>query len=287
MEKFAYASPLTEKDAFALLGPDAAVLAGGTDLLSSMKELITSPKTVVNIKGIKSLGGIGAGKNGMRIGATVTLDELAESAAVRKAFPSLTEAALGVTSPQIRNMGTVGGDLLQRPRCWYYRNGYGLLGMQNGKSLVPDGENKYHAILNNKGPAYFVHPSSLAPALIALNATFRLHSAAGSRDVAADKFFVVPLNEQSREADIKPDEILTEILIPTAVTANATYEVRHKEALDWPLASASVSPPDGCRQNRIRTRGAWTCCANALFGNRCRPISGRKAAQRTDRGRSG
>ena len=241
MEKFTYASPSTEKEALALLGPDAAVLAGGTDLLTSMKELIATPKTVVNIKGIKTLGGIAAGKNGMRIGATVTLDELCENPAIRKAFPALTEAALGITSPQIRNMGTVAGDLLQRPRCWYYRNGFGLLAMQGGKSLVPDGENKYHAILNNNGPAYFVSPSSLGPALVALNATFRLRSTAGVRDVAADKFFLTPLNEQSRETDIKPDEILAEILIPTAPTANATYEVRHKEALDWPLASASVA----------------------------------------------
>ncbi|MDQ6676358.1 MAG: xanthine dehydrogenase family protein subunit M [Acidobacteriota bacterium] len=241
MEKFAYANPTTEKEAFGLLGPDAAVLAGGTDLISSMKELIATPKTVVNVKGIKSLGGIATGRNGMRIGATVTLDELAENAAVRKAFPSLTEAALGITSPQIRNMGTVGGDLLQRPRCWYYRQGFGLLAMQNGKSLVPDGENRYHAILNNKGPAYFVSPSSLAPALIALNATIRLHSAAGLRDVPAEKFFITPLNEQTRETAIQPNEILAEILIPTAPTANATYEVRQKEALDWPLATASVA----------------------------------------------
>ena len=241
MEKFAYANPASEAEALALLGPDAAVLAGGTDLISSMKELIASPKTVVNIKGIKSLGGIGAGKGGMRIGATVTLDELSENAAVRKTFPSLTQAALGVASPQIRNMGTVGGDLLQRPRCWYYRNGFGLFAMQNGKALVPDGENKYHAIINNKGPAYFVSPSSLGPALIALNATVRLHSAAGTRDVLAEKFFLTPLSETSRETDLKPGEMLTEILIPMAPVANATYEVRHKQALDWPLATASVA----------------------------------------------
>ena len=244
MEKFAYANPATEKDAFALLGTswgDTAVLAGGTDLITSMKELVVTPKTVVNIKGIKSLGGITSGKNGMRIGATVTLDELAESPLIRKSFPSLTEAAMGVTSPQIRNVGTVGGDLLQRPRCWYYRNGFGLLATQNGKALVPDGENKYHAIINNNGPAYFVSASSLGPALIALDATIRLHSASGPRDVPAAKFFVTPLNEQSRETAIQPNEILAEILIPTASVANATYEVRQKEALDWPLATASVA----------------------------------------------
>ena len=244
MEKFAYASPTVDKDALALLGStwnDTAILAGGTDLLTAMKEFIVTPKTVVNIKGIKSYGGIAMGKNGMRIGSTVTMDELAENAAVRKSFPSITEAALGITSPQIRNMGTVGGDLLQRPRCWYYRNGFGLLATQNGKALVPEGENKYHAILNNNGPAYFVSPSSLGPGLIALGATIRLQSTSGMRDIPAEKFFVTPLNEQQRETAIQPNEILAEILIPTAPTANATYEVRQKEALDWPLASASVA----------------------------------------------
>ena len=244
MEKFAYATPASEKEAVGLLSSqwgDTAVLAGGTDLISLMKENIATPKTVVNIKQIKALGGMAAGKNGMRIGATVTIDELAESAAIRKMFPSLTEAALGITSPQIRNMGTVGGDLVQRPRCWYFRRGYGLLAMDNGKALVPDGENKYHAILDNKGPAYFVSPSSLGPALIALGATIRLVSATGTRDVPAEKFFVVPTSDQMRETAIQPNEILTEILVPTQPAANATYEVRQKEALDWPLATASVA----------------------------------------------
>ncbi len=244
MEKFAYASPASEKEALGLLSSqwgETAVLAGGTDLISLMKENITTPKTVVNIKQIKALGGIGPGKNGMRIGATATIDELAESAAVRKLYPSLTEAALGITSPQIRNMGTAGGDLVQRPRCWYFRRGYGLLAMDKGKSLVPDGENKYHAILQNNGPAYFVSPSSLGPALIALGASVRLVSATGTRDVPAEKFFVMVMSEQDRETAIQPNEILTEILIPSQPSANATYEVRQKEALDWPLATASVA----------------------------------------------
>lgn len=244
MEKFAYASPATEKEAAGLLSAqwgETAILAGGTDLISLMKENIATPKTVVNIKQIKSLSGMGAAKGGMRIGAAVTIDELAESAAVRKQFPSLIEAALGITSPQIRNMGTVGGDLVQRPRCWYFRRGYGLLAMDKGKALVPDGENKYHAILNNNGPAYFVSASSLGPALIALGATFKLVSASGTRDVAAEKFFVVPTSDTMRETAIQPNEILTEISIPMQPTLNSTYEVRQKEALDWPLASASVA----------------------------------------------
>jgi xanthine dehydrogenase YagS FAD-binding subunit len=136
-------------------------------------------------------------------------------------------------------MGTVGGDLCQRPRCWYYRQGFGLLAMKDGKSLVPDGANQYHAIFGS-GPAYFVSASSLGPALIALGAKIKLVSAKGPREVAASSFFVTPANETSREIALHPDEILTEINIPVAAVKSATYEVRQKEALDWPLAAASV-----------------------------------------------
>jgi xanthine dehydrogenase YagS FAD-binding subunit len=243
MEKFAYASPTSEKDALALLSNtwgETAILAGGTDLLSMMKDNVAAPKTLVNIKSIKSLGGFGTGKLHFRIGATVTIDELAENAQFRKAFPALHEAAMGISSPQIRNMGTVAGDLLQRPRCWYFRHGYGLLAIDNGKALIPDGENKYDAIFDNKGPAYFVSASSLGPPLIALGATVKLVSANGSRELPVEKLFTRPANEQGRETAIQPNEILTEIVIPAAPGANATYEVREKMALDWPLVTASV-----------------------------------------------
>jgi xanthine dehydrogenase YagS FAD-binding subunit len=244
MEKFAYASPTSEKDALALLGKtwgETAILAGGTDLISMMKDNVEAPKTVVNIKGIKSLGGFGTGKISYRIGATVTIDELVENAEIRKTFPALHEAALGISSPQIRNMGTVGGDLLQRPRCWYFRHGYGLLATDNGKPLLPDGENRYHAIFDSAGPAYFVSPSSLGPALISLGASVRLNSASGSRDLLVEKLFTKPTGPQGRETAIQANEILTEIVIPVAVTSNATYEVREKMALDWPLVTASVA----------------------------------------------
>jgi xanthine dehydrogenase YagS FAD-binding subunit len=242
MQAFEYASPTTLAEAFALLGSaDAQILAGGTDQISLMKDSIHTPKRVVNIKSIRDLGGIARAQGGLRIGATVTMDELLNSALVRSEYPSLHTAAAGVTSPQIRNMGTVGGDLCQRPRCWYFRNGFGLLAMKDGKSLVPGGENKYHAIFGG-GPAYFVSASSLGPALIALNAKVTIRSAGGSRTVPVEKFFVIPRDEQSREIDLKPDEILTEIHIPGAAgVKNATYEVRQREALDWPLATASVA----------------------------------------------
>jgi len=242
MQAFEYANPATLQEAFALLASDdAQILAGGTDLISLMKEYIHSPKRVVNIKGIRELGGIRPSHDGLRIGATVTFDDLASSTLVRSHYPAIHAAAAGVTSPQIRNIGTVGGDLCQRPRCWYFRNGFGLLAMKDGKSLVPDGENKYHAIFGD-GPAYFVSASSLGPALIALNAKVVIHSARGPRTVEAEKFFVIPKDDQTREIDLKPDEIVSETIVPaTPGLRNATYEIRQREALDWPLATASVA----------------------------------------------
>lgn len=244
MQAFEYASPTTLKEALALLGDswaDSAVLAGGTDLISLMKDYIESPKRVVNIKGIKELGGIRKAGASLRIGALVTFDELANSALVRAEYPSIRTAVLGVASPQIRNMGTAGGDLCQRPRCWYYRTGNGLLGMKDGKSLVQNGENQYHAIFGG-GPAYFVSASSLGPALVALGAKVKLVSKSGEREIPVEEFFVIPKSNDERETALKPGEILTEILVPPAVgVRNATYEIREREAVDWPLATASVA----------------------------------------------
>jgi len=245
MQAFEYASPTTVREAVGLLGSrwgEVNVLAGGTDLLSLMKEHIETPQRVVNVKNIKELGGIQKRGSTVRIGAAVTLDELMENAEIRRTFPALHHAARGVSSPQIRNMGTVAGDLCQRPRCWYYRNGFGLLAKdKDGKALVPGGENKYHAILGNSGPAYFVSASSLGPALVALDAKIKVVSPSGSREIEAAKFFVTPQDDSSREIALQPNELVTEILVPASPTHNATYEVRQKEALDWPLAAASVA----------------------------------------------
>jgi xanthine dehydrogenase YagS FAD-binding subunit len=154
-------------------------------------------------------------------------------------------------------MGTVGGDLCQRPRCWYYRQGFGLLATKDGKPLVPDGENKYHAIFGG-GPAYFVSPSSLGPALVALGAKVRLVSAKGAREVAVARFFVAPKDENTREIALLPNEILTEIVVPAGAVRSATYEVRQKEALDWPLAAASVV---------LHMRGTTVVSAKVVLGH--------------------
>jgi xanthine dehydrogenase YagS FAD-binding subunit len=243
MQAFEYANPTTLAEALKWVGPsfnDAQVLAGGTDLISLMKDGVTAPKRLVNIKNIKELGGVAPHGGGLRIGAIATFDELANSAAVRQ-HPAIHTAVLGVSSPQIRNMGTAGGDLCQRPRCWYYRSGFGLLATNDGKPLVPNGENRYHSIFGG-GPAYFVSASSFGPPLIALGATVTLVSPSGKRTVEAGKFFVVPKSEDEREIDLKPNEILTEILVPAgAGVKTATYEIREREMLDWPLVTASVA----------------------------------------------
>ncbi len=245
MQAFAYANPTTVQEAVGLLASrwgEADILAGGTDLLSLLKDYIHTPTRVVNIKGIKELEGIQKTAAGLRIGALVTLEELLGNTDVRAEYPALAAAARGVTSPQIRTMGTIGGDLCQRPRCWYFRLGYGLLAKdKDGRALVPDGENRYHAIFGS-GPAYFVSASSFGPPLIALGAKVKLVGPSGARELPVEKFFVTPQNDTAREIALLPNEILTEIIVPPAAgVRNATYEVRQRETLDWPLATASVA----------------------------------------------
>jgi xanthine dehydrogenase YagS FAD-binding subunit len=263
MQAFEYANPTSVQEAVGLLGKrweDAGVLAGGTDLLSLMKDYIQTPKRVVSLKGVKELGGISKSADGLRIGAMVTLEELLQSAEVKAEYPSLAQAARGVASPQLRNVGTVGGDLCQRPRCWYFRLGYGLLAKgPKGESLVPQGDNRYHAIFGNKGPAYFVSASSFGPPLVALGAKVKLVSAAGSRELPVEKLFLIPEDDTSRETAVQPNEVLTEILVPPAAgMRNATYEVRQKEALDWPLATASVA---------LKMKGSAVASARVVLGH--------------------
>jgi xanthine dehydrogenase YagS FAD-binding subunit len=244
MRPFEYASPRSRQDVVTLLAEkpgQAVVLAGGTDLLSLMKNDVETPTRVVDIKSVADLRGIDEVEGGLRIGPLVTLRELIGHSGVREAYPSLVQAARGVRSAQLRSMGTVGGELCQRPRCWYYRTGFGLLARRDGTPLVPGGENRYHAILGNAGPAYFVSPSSLAPALVALGAKVRLLGSGGERERRLDEFFRIPTAEGQREHDLAADEIVTDILVPPSRGKNATYEVREKEALDWPLAAAAVA----------------------------------------------
>ena len=244
MHAFEYASPTTKEDAVKLLNVDgAAVLAGGTDLLSLMKDNLVEVKRMVNLKSIQELTGISYdGTSGLKIGAMATLSDIESSSAIQENYPGLSQAVDGIRSRQIKNMGTAAGDLCQRPRCWFYRNGFGLLAMHEGKSLVTAGDNRYHAILGNQGPAYFVNPSSLAPPLIALGAKLTLLGPSGERQVTLESFYRIPSTTGEKEYGLADDEIITDIFLPVAENVeNATYEVRQKEALDWPFATASVA----------------------------------------------
>jgi xanthine dehydrogenase YagS FAD-binding subunit len=246
MRAFEYASPTSTKQALSLLGTDsgnAVVLAGGTDLLALMKDDIVHPTRLVNIKEIGELRGVRSSPQGLRIGSLTTLGDLADNVNVVKDYPALADALNEAASPQIRNMATLGGNLCQRPRCWYFRSGLGLLPKdKSGKDLVAAGENRYHAILGNDGPAKFVSPSSIAPTLIAYGAKVTLLGTNGKRELPLEKFFVIPKSEDEREHDLKADEILTEIVLPRAAgLKSAHYEIRQKDAFDWPLATTAVA----------------------------------------------
>jgi xanthine dehydrogenase YagS FAD-binding subunit len=246
MRAFEYVSPSSRAQAVSLLGSawgNTEILAGGTDLLALMKDDVITPKRLVNIKDIKDLHGVTSGGQGLRIGALTNLGDLADDPNVKKNYPALAEALIEAASPQIRNMATLGGNLCQRPRCWYFRNGLGLLPKdETGKDLVASGENRYHAILGNDGAAKFVSPSTVVPVLIAYGAVVRLEGPKGKRELPLEKFFVVPKAEGEREHDLQPNEVVTEVVIPPAAGVKAAhYEIRQKEAFDWPLAVAAVA----------------------------------------------
>jgi len=262
MRAFEYVSPNTRTQAISLLSASwgsIEILAGGTDLLALMKDDVVTPKRLINIKEIKDLRGVSSSAQGMRIGALTTLGDLTDDSAVKQNYPALSEALLEAASPQIRNMATLGGNLCQRPRCWYFRNGFGLLPKdETGKELVARGENRFHAILGNDGPAKFVSPSTIVPILIAYGAKVRLEGPKGQRELPLEKFFVIPKSEGEREHDLRPDEILTEILIPPASDVRAAhYEIRQKEAFDWPLAVAGVA---------LKMRGSSVASARIVLG---------------------
>jgi xanthine dehydrogenase YagS FAD-binding subunit len=244
MKPFEYASPTSLAEAVELLAErpsESAPLAGGTDLLALMKDGVYEPKRLVSVKSIAGLELLSWTGEELTIGAAVKLAQLADDQRVRKTFPALAAAIDEIASPQLRNTATVGGNLCQRPRCWYYRAGFGLLARgPDGRPLPLAGDNRYHAIFH-AGQAYFVCPSSLGAALVALDATVRIVGPAGERTVPAAKFFRTPSSEDEREHAIGPNELLTEVVVPIRGYTNAAYEVRQRQALDWPLASAFVA----------------------------------------------
>jgi xanthine dehydrogenase YagS FAD-binding subunit len=243
VKSFAYVKAAGEKQAIAALsapGGRALPLAGGMDLLGLMKDYIVQPDRLVSVKELDA--SISRSGGGLRIGAAVTLADLAAHADARRMYPALTEAAAEVGTPQIRNAGTVGGNLNQRPRCWYYRNEeFNCLKKGGSRCFAVDGENQYHAIFGD-GPCHIVHPSSLAVPAIALDARFRLVGPAGEREVAAADYYQMPDRNLMGETVLGANELLTHVILPApGQTRNATYEVRFKQSHDWPLAMASVA----------------------------------------------
>jgi len=218
-------------------------IAGGQDLLTTMKDYTSRPVRVVNLKNIRGLNQITLNARGLTIGALVTLSELEEHAGVRKSFPGLAEAAHSIATPQIRNLGTVGGNLCQRPRCWYFRLEEVICLKKGGSECyAATGENKYNAIIGG-GPSHIVHPSDLAPMLLALGASVTVVGAKGKRAIPLDKFFTLPSEGNIRRENVlKNEEIITEIVVPSSpVAAHSTYlKFKERESLDFALASAAV-----------------------------------------------
>ena len=245
MKAFAYVNATSEKDAVAALAVDgiALPLAGGQDLLARMKDYIDTPDRVVNIKNALEASIAGAPDGGLRIGAAVKIVDLVDHPQIARMYPALVAAATDIGTPQIRNQATVGGNINQRPRCWYFRNEEFVCYKKGGsRCFAVDGENQYHAIFGNDGPSHIVHPSSLAVPLVAYGARFRVVGSKGERDVAAADFFTMPtLQNVLKENVLEDDELLTHVVLPAPGNVRSGhYEVRYKASHDWPLAFATV-----------------------------------------------
>jgi xanthine dehydrogenase YagS FAD-binding subunit len=248
LKPFAYVSPSNERDAIAALSTErnrVLPIAGGTDLLALMKDSILSPERLVNVKNLDRA--ITAVDGDLRIGAAVRLFEVVQHVTVRRLYPALWSAADRIGTPQVRNQGTVGGNLMQRPRCWYFRNEeFNCLKKGGSRCHAVEGENRYHAIFGD-GPCHMVHPSSLAVPIIAYGGRLRVVGPAGAREIDAGEFFQLPNANLYGETVLQPTELLTHVVLPAPSTIvagrsvrSATYEVRFRQSSDWPLATASV-----------------------------------------------
>src|ERR1051326_2014670 len=253
MKAFEWTNPTSLTEAVKLLSvPGAATdideaprpIAGGQDLLTTMKDYTSRPARLVNLKHIPGLNRITLNARGLTIGALVTLTELEEHPAVRRSFPGLSEAAHSIATPQIRNLGTVGGNLCQRPRCWYFRLEEVVCLKKGGSECyAATGENKYHAIFGG-GPSYIVHPSDLAPMLVALGASVTVAGGDGNRPVPLEKFFTLPSEGNLRRENVlKNDEIITEILVPgSRFGAHSTYlKFKERDSMDFAMSSVAAA----------------------------------------------
>jgi xanthine dehydrogenase YagS FAD-binding subunit len=253
MKTFSSANPKTVADAVKLLGKgNGAVVGGGSDLLGMVKERLISPDVLVNLRSIPGLDQVKEQANEVVIGGLITLSALAEHPLIRSRYAVLAEAAGVVGTPQIRNAGTLAGNVCQRPWCWYFRNGFPCYKNGGKTCFSVVGENEFHAIFGG-GPSYIVHPSDTAPALVALDAKFKIAGPSGERVIAASDFFAPPSKDPARENVLAHDEVLIEVRLPAygswtfntpySTTKSALRSAYHKE-LDresWTHAVASVA----------------------------------------------
>lgn len=269
---FAYIRPESMREALEHLAEgDARVHAGGTDLLGCLRDGVFEAPKVVSLSALDDLHGIEATTDGgLRIGALTTLAEVAGHAGIRERFTVLAEAAASAASPQLRNQGTIGGNLCQRPRCWYFRGEFHCLKKGGDICYAVEGENRYHAILGG-APCFIVHPSDTAPAFVALGASVRIAGPEGQRFVPIEEFFVLPENDVFKETALEPGEIVTEVTVPPlAAGTTSTYrKLRERGAWDFALTSLALV---------LRQEGGRVAEARAALGGvapipwRCEPI---------------
>ncbi len=244
LPSFAYTRPASLAEAVkALADGKGRAHAGGTDLLGCLRDGVFSTPTLVSLTGIPALRGIDSTVDGgLRLGALSTVTELAGHEAVRRSYRALAEAAASVASPQLRNQGTLGGNLCQKPRCWYYRGDFHCLRKGGDVCYAVAGDNRYHCLFGGEG-CFYVHPSDLAPALVALGATARILGPAGTRSVPVEALYVLPKVDPHRETVLEPGELVTEVLLPPpAPGLRSTYrKVRARAAFDFALVGVALA----------------------------------------------
>jgi xanthine dehydrogenase YagS FAD-binding subunit len=248
MKNFTYYRPATAEQAVGLLDNrwgTSELLAGGTDLLDLQKQYVAQPDKVISLGGIAPLAAMRGVKGGYVIGAGTKLAQIAADEGLRRDLPALADAARQIAGPQIRNMATLGGNLCQRNRCWYFRDEHVVCLLKGGdKCYARDGENRYHAVFTKGTKCVIVHPSTLAPVLVALGARADVLGPRGQRTVDLAEFFHAPQSAAEREHTLAPDEMVLRVEVPTGLK-NASYEVRQKLSQDWPLVQAAVAYRDG------------------------------------------
>jgi xanthine dehydrogenase YagS FAD-binding subunit len=238
--QFLYIQPKSIEEAVKL-GTTAQLYAGGTDLIGLLKDDIIQTEKVINLKNIKGLDKIeDKGSKGLEIGPLVKIVDLIENKTVQNNYPLLAQTAKEIASPQLRNMGTVGGNICQRPRCWYFRGDFDCIRKGGDTCFAVGGENKFHCIIGG-GPCFIVHPSDLAVAMLALDAKIEITSKDGQKTVPANDFFILPEEDETKENILKPGEAITKILVPEQVKGLNTAYIKFKERAAWDFAVVSVA----------------------------------------------